>query len=697
MTDYSVIITKDDDGNEHVHHVMLITKEDHHNQAMAARHSGSTASPADRLRDVALRESAYFQEINVKRTADDPAEDTTNNNNNNNKSVMLRSPRPPPPKEHFTLQISDLNDVKTTVESYTSRVRARGKYTLGSNALLSNMSSENRYELRVPGAKHLLGDVDEHGDRPRALSNAYKKTAMIFKEAQEAKQTRQGKSESIQNKLKFRSALKSLMKSKRASPLATATLPESGGLSSSTSSKIASRPTERNQRKRTHPSLRSPRRIVLRKKQKDLIEHIVQSDLLRRKVQSGQTMKSVEIQARVQARESSHGVASFATKSEIANDLHLQKQVWSLKKSSRLSSSKRTSFDTTSHSSRGRRAFHGSRGSHDLQFNNKGRKKSSAGGNFLHLDSRHHSALAGGNLPANKQHWNTTSAGPHARSAALQTERLQRVEDTNGKQVDVHGIAKGRRALAEEKKQEMYWKELVGTIRSKRAHVAHSTETREHVVQAVLRSDKTLQTWQDNFLELHKTHDSRLRNALAARDLHREEMNTGEHIGYILTRVEMSAKKTKPNGSEALQHNISRGAIDKMQSAKSISRRTEKDDVWRPRHDKVPDVTKKGSLTSFWTETRIERRTNDEIQSLGTAMVTFWSQFCLLRATLPGLPAAGELVLVRTLKALLEDGDNITEQVVHDMMVMLEASGDPKHPRLMALLKAMRKQVEVDG
>ena len=75
-------------------------------------------------------------------------------------------------------------------------------------------------------------------------------------------------------------------------------------------------------------------------------------------------------------------------------------------------------------------------------------------------------------------------------------------------------------------------------------------------------------------------------------------------------------------------------------------------------------------------------------------MVQFWHRFCLTRANLPGTVAPGEIALVRGIKALLEDGKTITEQVVHETMVMLDKNTYSKHPRIQKLIKVLTKQTE---
>ena len=79
---------------------------------------------------------------------------------------------------------------------------------------------------------------------------------------------------------------------------------------------------------------------------------------------------------------------------------------------------------------------------------------------------------------------------------------------------------------------------------------------------------------------------------------------------------------------------------------------------------------------------------------LGSDMVDFWHRFCLLRASMQGQSSAGEDALSSKLKELLEDGECVTEQVVHDLMMLLERGFEATNPRLKKIVTALRAEAE---
>ena len=730
MTDTSIIITKDGDGNEHHHHIMFFS-------GAHAAHERTIASYAEmfaarKKEDKILSTSTYFAEItSCKEKSDAAAADGINTNSSSNNSSSTdthipsfsassrpqiktrtnRTTRGRAAHEHYALHVSSLKDVKSTVEHFTSSVRARGNYTLGSNTLLANMSSNKLFRsVQHPHRVKATIDVEEMVyETPVNPSASYKTVENIFTEAQQAKTNAQGKSDKKKAKMRYKTALFKI-RSKNS--------PNNNVGENREKEKqpyVAMRPplpASNNISRRSYKT--SSRRVVVQKKEKRLHDNINMSDLTRRRVMCGQTMKSVEKHLKT-----NNAAQETANKSVIAKDMQLEKQVWKMSRGRGRGSNqrRRPSFATKTNGGDAAAAAAAAAGNPEGNSPRR-RRRSPRGGSFLMLADpamlretaqQRSSGIISQNrgLPQNKQHWHTVKAGPNARAAALQTERLQRIAEAQEQKTGFLGVAMGGRTKKQELEQKARWKELIGGLRVKRTRIASNTEYRDHVLQNIDRSGKHLKTWQDGFRSLHKTHKSRLRNALTVRELHREEMNTNDHIGYILTKIEKSCQSRKPNGSETLKNNSS-NSNNKENKSRRLSSAAElqmamatevheEENPWKSDHDCVPEVITKGTLTSLWTDARIERRTKEEVQALGDDMVKFWHRFCLQRAHLRGTPAPGELMLVLRLKTLLEDGDKITEQVVHDMMMMAEKSGTAKHPRLILLLKVLRKQAELNA
>ena len=93
-------------------------------------------------------------------------------------------------------------------------------------------------------------------------------------------------------------------------------------------------------------------------------------------------------------------------------------------------------------------------------------------------------------------------------------------------------------------------------------------------------------------------------------------------------------------------------------------------------------------------DARNERITRAEVKSLGGKMVNFWQTFCLLRASLPGPVAPGELEVCHKLKNLLEDGQVVTEQVVHDIMMLFPEDLIQSNKRVKALVALLQRTAE---
>jgi hypothetical protein len=689
-----IISTIDDDGNEHHHHVLSYDKT-----FMPI----DLTSVKDNAINTNLKNSAYFQEITFRKSNH---EQLLNANVNiitgDSNTIQQDSPQKLSPSkvldknkninttgknfQQYALQVSELIDTDTTVELYTKALKTRGTYTVGAHALLENLNSDAKSLHSTSGSPNneytKEKDIIKNSKtiRPENPTESYQVTENIFKLAHKEKTTKQGTSKSKLARQKFRDALRKLRKENKLS----------SGNEQQQLEFVAKRPSYKNTR---HQSFyRSPRQIVQNHTQKNLHDHIIDSNTIRRKVMCGQTMKYAEktIKDTKTDQEEHH----------IHHDIHLKKRTWSLNKSRKQRSKHRRRNRRASRNSSNELNEHSRRIVHRA-FGEK--KKSVQGGSFLMLGkSRQLDTRNEGNkdiLPEDKLHWKTVEAGPYARAAALQTERLQRIAEALEQNVNVHGLAKIRGAKQVEIQKIKRWKELVSGIRISR-NISHGLmkELHEHVLETVERSNNSLNTWQAGFRKLYGTHNNRLRNALTVRDLHRSEMQTNEHMGYIMTQVEKKSGENKKNGSEALiqKHNskTSQKLLPENEEKKSTTLKMldNKLDVWKSNHDEIPEVIKTGTLTSFWTETRIERKTKEEIKTLGDGIVKFWHHFCLARASLTGKPAPGELELVGSIKDLLESGKQITEQVVHDMMVMMDKKSGLKHPRIKKLLKMLEKQ-----
>ena len=720
--DPSIIITTDDDGNEHYHHVLIFSKADKNTRTIAEYAAQLRSSK--KAEDNVLASSSYFKEISAMQHRSDAAlGDHSSSKSSSSRGGVSGSStaagtikhkhvrRRTNVKTQHTLLVSALTDIETTVDSYTASVRARGSYTVGANALLANMSSNKNLRASMHSPVQMKGTVHSPQKEyfiPVNPNESYKATENIFTQAQEAKINSQGKSVKIKAKMRYQTALLK-MKSKSNMFVRKDAIED---INNSEANHIALRPAIPS----SSISRSSPRRISVQKKEKRLHENICMSDATRRKVRCGQTMKSVETEMKT-----SNKLRDFPTKCAIAQDMQLEKQVWKTNKRDRgRKGGRRPSFAATTKTKDGPSSASSGGGISVSVAGQSPRRRGRQhrGGSFLMLAdpsvgknglaSRHQTINRG--LPENKQHWHTVKAGPCARAAALQTERLQRITEDEAKKEALGGITTNDKAKKEEQEQKIRWKELIGGLRTTNQRVASNNEYRNHIMQNISRSGKHLKTWQDGFRNLHKTHQLRLQNALTVRELHRVEMETNDHIGYILKRVELKAKSKAKNGSETLkksqrQSQSQNKSLRTLSSAADLHRTNtntdENDengekDLWAPEHDRVPEVITKGTLTSLWTEARIERRTKEEVKSLGDNVVKFWHHFCLERANLPGNPAPGENMLVLRLKTLLEDGDSITEQVVHDMLMMADKSGNGKHPRLKKLLSCLRTQAKAN-
>jgi len=745
-TKIGIISTRDADGNEHHHHVLTF------NASSIVQQIPKADLTTIKDNDV-LSLSAYFQEITFRKSDQKPTTTTATTPRRLNPSKSLVAATKPSSvpnrtsttakdhkrQERNTLAISELADIDTTVNTYTSNVKSRGNYTEGTGALLASLSdSTKKLRASTPMSPrkrnatnhHTQNQKVYHHTRPEKPVESYQITENIFKLAQKQKVTKQGTSKSKLARQRFKDALATLRHRKGSTASSTAQNEQQRNIFQAT------RPSNSYHRSQNY----SPRHTIHQQKQHNLHRHIVKSNLARKRVKHGQTMKSaadmhnqdnqdyqdnqdnqdtsptstfLTTTSRRSPRRQNKAaeMLNATTQAAIAADMRLKKRTWSLNKTRKRGKTRgRGKTRASSITVVGDRnvGFH--------KFVPGSKKDANQGGQFLMLH-RHSTnrtrkdTTAGGKdgLPENKLHWKTVGAGPKARAAALQTERLQQIAEAFEKNVDVHSLAKARGAKHHEFAKLKLWKDLIGAIRMASA-VGNFSETnknincREQVMEAVERSSQVLHTWQKGFRTLHKTHDSRLQNALTVRDLHREEMNTTEHMGYILTHVESTCGGRKKNGSEILKNknknknkNKTTALVNSIQTGKTtIDMLDNEVDVWQSDHDAVPEVIQNGTLTSFWTETRIERITKEEVKTLGPEMVQFWHRFCLTRANLPGTVAPGEIALVRGIKALLEDGKTITEQVVHETMVTLDKNTYSKHPRIQKLIKVLTKQTE-DG
>ena len=658
-----------------------------------------------------LRASDYLSDIleETERIAADAVADLTP------KQVIdsvVKGPSAQTGKAWVCLDISRPADMAPLVHKYQRSFEKRGEYTVGTQRLLRKIERKAvpQVSRETPSP---LKKPSEYESSPRN-STLKKSGAGTQRQARESRvrrdmrntfATSRSERDQLQSdhltmnvaksnayRKRFRSAITSVIK-KISHEKVTLKSADAEYVHYSPKRPDGAPRTQRRFRRHTNGSGRSGSCSNGPAREASIMGLVAKSNITRRNVSCGQEMDSMKNLSR-KVQSSLHDT--------IASDLRLDKQMWSIH-------------------SRTRGAGGGQAKPVGLSSGRKGRKSRRRGGSFLMLANPHGQdmrsrMMSGGpsslhantksRLPDNKHHWLTIKAGPSSRAAALQTERLQRTEAARKAKTGVDGIATGQHAAAAQMIRMRAWKKMITKLRFSggKKFAFDKDKMRSQVEDTISATESTLKKWQNGFQKLDRNYADRLKNALLVRELHRKEMNTGEHIGYILKRVENESAKRKPNGSEILEPDdrtaaglVARAALSNDKSAANGTVRSKTDNLdkdWAPDRMAVPKIIQKGPLTSFWTDARNERITRAEVKSLGGKMVNFWQTFCLLRASLPGPVAPGELEVCHKLKNLLEDGQVVTEQVVHDIMMLFPEDLIQSNKRVKALVALLQRTAE---
>lgn len=275
-------------------------------------------------------------------------------------------------------------------------------------------------------------------------------------------------------------------------------------------------------------------------------------------------------------------------------------------------------------------------------------------------------------LPEDKLHWLTSTIGPSARAAALHTERLQ--YDAAQRKVRAENLRAGLASKLESAAVKTGWNDSFANARlTLDDRLKRSKALQPHLRAAVARSTKKLHQWRQGFLTICEAHDQNLNRNLLARDLHKLEMSEPELYAEIVRQTTESAKIPRPDGS-CLPTNQPRVLDD-----------------WDPSVVEMPDTVNPGPLTSMWSRARMNLKTQTEVAALGESSVRLWQAFCVLRAGLEGRSSSVEDQMALNLKRMLEDGETLCDDMIHDLLSQMGAK-DESNKRIGALLVLLRQE-----
>eukprot|EP00946_MAST-07B_sp_MAST-7B-sp1_P003002 g3002.t1 len=667
-----ISVTFDDDGTQH-EHIFTVTKMLKEDVAKKQHLDQVMLEFRESLRK--LRANDYLNAL-LKKTELEAAEAAADLTPKQILDSVAKEVPSQTGKAWVYLDVAKPSDTSQQVSKYKKAFENRGQYTVGTQRLLRKI--EKKTSTKSDNVNDSEQDYlyrSSSGTNNQMQKKVYRNKASLtvkktFDDARTERNQTQEKNSTVMvrkshaSRKKFRSAIKSVMNN----------LSHEKALLESEDEYSPKPPPERAQRRR-NPVHRKFRRHTIggkskgQKKEESLMGLIAASNLVKRNVSCGQNLET----SRKASLNSVHDLQD-----NIACDLKLNKHVWSIRKRNG-----------------GRNAMAGRSKPIGLSSGSKRGKSRRRGGSYLMLpNSFNETEQHKSPLPETKRHWLTIQAGPSSRAAAIQTERLQRADAARRAKTGVEGLATGKHAAAAQMIRMRAWKRMITQLRFSygRKFAFNHSKVRSQVENTVSESDSLLKKWQNGFQDLDINYAERLKNALLVRDLHRKEMNTGEHIGYVLSKIENASGKRKPNGSEILQPEDRTIEDSKTNKTENTS-----NNHWTPSRKPIPEITCRGPLTSFWTEARNDIITQREIKSLGNKMVNFWQTFCLLRASMPGPVAPGEVEMCRKLKTFLEDGQVVTEQIVHDLLIIIDKSVLQTNTRMKALARLLRRAAENVG
>eukprot|EP00946_MAST-07B_sp_MAST-7B-sp1_P005113 g5113.t1 len=526
-----VSVTFDDDGTQH-EHIFTVTKMLREDVAKKQHLDQVMLEFRESLRK--LRANNYLNAV-IKKTELEAAEAAADLTPKQILDSVAKEVSSQTGKAWVYLDVAKPSDTSHQLLKYKKAFEKRGQYTVGTQRLLRKIEKNTSTKSdNLNDSEQDYLDRSSSGANNQLPKRTYRNKASLvvkktFDNARTERNEVQGRNSTAlvrkthASRKKFRSAVKSVMKSLSH---------EKGQLQSEKAEYSPKPPSERSPGRR-YPVGRKFRRHTIGGKSKgkkgdeSLMRLIATSNLIRRNVSCGQTLDS--------SRKASLNLVD-GLRDNIACDLKLNKHVWSIHKRN------------SGRDPRGNRA-----NPIGLSSKKKRGKTRRRGGSFLMLPNSHNEIEQHKcPLPETKRHWLTIQAGPSSRAAAIQTERLQRTEAARKSKTGVQGLASGKHAAAAQMIRLRAWKKMITKLRFSqgRKFVFNHERVRSQVEKTVSETDSLLKKWQNGFQNLDINYAERLKNALLVRDLHRKEMNTGDHIGYILSKIENASGKRKPNGSE---------------------------------------------------------------------------------------------------------------------------------------------------